>query len=276
MRRFFFMSVIFLNVTLQASSMFTLSGVKSVYVVVEIRAKSVPKSFKADMIERINEELDTLKIRHDNYDQRAFALIINEYPVDNAKLITIKLGLGEQVLRLDTKEKTFALTYESSMPIVYHKGDDIEDKLEDALNLLLDDFSEQYVEEQKKIEKATLKEGDFASIMGYETHYKKALAKAKKLKKPLLLVLVANYCPWCRKFENRVLSKKEVNRIIQNRFVALIINKEKEPFPKRFNKNFTPIVHFIDYKTQKSYKTIVGYNNKEAFLRALKEEQKKH
>ena len=85
-----------------------------------------------------------------------------------------------------------------------------------------------------------------------------------------MLVLVSNFCPWCRKFEQRVLLKKEVNDLIQKNYIPLILNKEKDPFPKEFDTGFTPIIHFIDYKTQKSYKNVIGYNNKDEFTYILK------
>ena len=106
--------------------------------------------------------------------------------------------------------------------------------------------------------------------MFYETNYDEAIKKGKKLHKNIMLVLVANYCPWCRKFEQRVLIKKEVNDLVQKNYIPLIINRETKKFPKKFDKSFTPIVHFIDYKTEKSNASIVGYNNKDNFVYLLK------
>ena len=252
-----------------ASTMFTLSNIKSVYPIVEIGAKEVPKSFKQTAKEEINSMLDELKIKHNGYDQRALALLISSKHIDNKVLITIKLDIGEQVYRIDSKEKTFAITYSSKEVVQLTKEDEVVEQLEDALDVLLDRFSEQYLEENKKIEKVDLKNDDFSKL-GYETNYDIAVKKAQKLKKPILLVLVANYCPWCRKFEENVLRKKEVNTIIQNNYIPLIINKEKGGFPKELDIAFTPITHFINYKTLKSEKMVAGYNNKDEFIYTLK------
>lgn len=46
---------------------------------------------------------------------------------------------------------------------------------------------------------------EFADVYSYETNYEKAYLKARKEKKNILLITVANYCPWCKKLENRVL-----------------------------------------------------------------------
>ncbi|MEJ2373572.1 MAG: thioredoxin family protein [Sulfurimonas sp.] len=253
----------------EASTMFTLTGVDKVYPVVEVGVKEVPKSFKQSAKDEINAILDELNIKHDGYDPRALALLVGGTHIGNTLVITMKLEIGEQVYRVNSKEKTFAITYATQERIVIKEGDDVVDQLEDALLVLLDRFSEQYIEENKKIQKVDLKNDDFSKL-GYETNYDQAVKKAQKLKKPILLVLVANYCPWCRKFEENVLRKKEVNSIIQNNYIPVIINKEKGGFPKEFDIAFTPITHFIDYKTLKSVKMVAGYNNKDEFLYTLR------
>lgn len=120
----------------------------------------------------------------------------------------------------------------------------------------------------------TPKEGitqeNFADEMKYETNFDEAVKKAKKSGKGVMLVLVANYCPWCRKFEQRVLSRGDADEALRKNYVPLILNKEEGKFPKRFLTYFTPVVQFIDYKTLQSHETIVGYNNKEDFFYFIK------
>ncbi len=261
-------------VVVNASTMFTLSGVKKVYPVVEIMGKDIGQEDKTMILESVNEILDELQIDHDGYDQRAFAVLVRSMKVDQALLVNVELVLGEQVHRLDTTEKTFALTYQSKEYFLLHKGDDVTDRLEDAIVTLLDKFAEQYKEENKAIVKVDAGEREFATVAGYETDYATALKKAKKAKKPLMLLLVSNFCPWCRKFEQRVLLKKDVNERIHADYIPLILNKERDSFPKKFDMSFTPIVHFIDYKTEESYKSVAGYNNKEEFLYILRSFQK--
>lgn len=249
--------------------MYTLSGIKKVYPLVEVSSKEIPKEFKQTAKEELLSVLDELGINHEGYDQRALALLINATHIENTFVVTMKLVIGEQVLRIDTKEKTFAMTYESVEKIQAKNSEELEDQLEDALAVLLDRFNEQYLEENKKIVRVDLQNDDFSKI-GYETNYNAALKKAQQLKKPILLVLVANYCPWCRKFEQNVLRKKDVNDLIQSDYIPVIINKEKGGFPKKFDMSFTPIVHFIDYKKGNSIKTVAGYNNKDEFLYTLR------
>lgn len=265
--------VFFTNLILSASTSFTLSGINKLYLVVEISGQTIPKTYKSSIMESLQTVTDDLKIDTTGYDPRCLAVLINETKINESTMINIRLIIGEEVKRLDSNEKTFALTYQSMDHFLFQEGDDLEDKLEDTFDTMLLKFSEQYQEENKKISKVTINEQNFASEMGYETNYDEAVKKAQKLKKNIMLVLVSNFCPWCRKFEQRVLLKNEVNAIVQKNYVPLILNKEKDTFPKEFDTGFTPIIHFIDYKTQKSYHNVIGYNNKDEFTYLLRSDK---
>jgi len=265
-----FFLVLFSNLILNASTMFTLSGINKLYLVVEIGGKTVPISYKSTILESLRTVTDELKIDTKGYDPRSLAVLVNEMKVNETTVVNIQLLIGEEVQRLGSDEKTFALTYQTMGHFLFNDGDDVEELFEDTFDTMLAKFSEQYMEENKKITKVVINEENFASEMKYETNYDEAVQKSKKLQKNIMLVLVSNYCPWCRKFEQRVLLKEDVNGIIQKNYIPLIINREKDPFPKEFDTGFTPIVHFIDHKTQKSYKNVVGYNNKDEFTYILR------
>ncbi|MDA3947416.1 MAG: thioredoxin family protein [Helicobacteraceae bacterium] len=261
--------ILLVTTVLSANTMYTLAGVKKVYPVVEVSGINLSKTHKKLLYAQLKTVTDELAINTSGYDQRSLALIVNEMYVGKTVVIKVRLLIGEEVRRLDSDTKTFALTYDDTAHFILSKDDDVEENLEDTLDTLLAKFSEQYIEENKAFTKVVIDETDFAKAMGYETNYEAAVKKAKKSGKNIMLVLVSNYCPWCRKFEERVLLKKEVNAMIQQNYIPLIINKEKEPFPKKFDKGFTPIIHFIDYKTLQSYASVVGYNSKDEFLYLL-------
>ena len=264
------LAVLFTHTILNASTMYTLSGIDKLYLVVEISGKTVPLSYKESIMESLKSTTDELKIDTKGYDPRSLAVLIGEKVYNDTTVVNIQLVVGEEVRRLDNNEKTFALTYQSFGSFTLGEDDELEDVFEDTFDSMLAKFSEQYAEENKKITKVEINEENFASEMKYETNFNEAVKRAKKEQKNIMLVLVSNYCPWCRKFEQRVLLKKEVNAIIQKNYIPLILNREKDPFPKEFDTGFTPIVHFIDHKTQKSYKSVVGYNNKDEFTYILK------
>ena len=112
---------------------------------------------------------------------------------------------------------------------------------------------------------------DFAKEHNYETNYEVALKKAKEQKKDVMFIMVANFCPWCQKFEKKVLSKKKIDVKIHKKYIPLIINREEKNFPEEFNSPFIPVMYFVDYKTNKIKKKVVGYNNKADFIDIVNE-----
>ena len=264
------LSLLLTNIILNASSIYTLFGVNKLYPVVEISGKTIPQSYKSMILESLKATTDDLNIDTKGYDPRSLAVLISENVFNDTIVVTIQFVIGEEVRRMDNNEKTFALTYQSLESFTLNEDDELEDVFEDTFDTMLAKFSEQYIEENKKIAKVVINEENFAAEMKYETNFDEAVKKSKKEQKNIMLVLVSNYCPWCRKFEQRVLLKEDVNSVIQNNYIPVIINREKDPFPKEFDTGFTPIVHFIDYTTQKSYKNVIGYNNKDEFTYILK------
>jgi len=112
---------------------------------------------------------------------------------------------------------------------------------------------------------------EFAKEFNYETNYEVALKKAKEQKKDVMFIMVANFCPWCQKFEKKVLSKKKIDAKIQKKYIPLIINREEKNFPKEFASPFIPVMYFVDYKTNTIKKKVVGYNNKSDFIDIVNE-----
>ncbi|MEN8147519.1 MAG: thioredoxin family protein [Campylobacterota bacterium] len=262
-----------LSTLLTADTMFTLSGINKVYPVVDMSGKKIPKTYKTVILEQLLETTEELNIDTSEYGTRSLAVLVNEKYVGEEIVIDIRLIISEQVHRLDDKEKVFAITYADKQHFAFDER--FEDNLEDALDTLFMRFAAQYQEENKVIVKVAVEKKSFAATIGYETNYDAALKRAKKEKKNIMLVIVSNYCPWCLKFEDRVLLKKDVNTLIHKKYIPLIINKDKDPFPKRFNKAFSPVVHFIDYKSEQSYASVAGYHNRDEFFYLLKKDSSK-
>lgn len=252
-------------VWLQAETIFTLRGIDKVYPVVEIKGTKVPQSEKRYLRDELKSTTDDLHIDTKGYNQRSLALLVSEVYAGKCVLIKVRLLIGEQVKRADSEEKVFALTYEESSLFPYAK-DDVTDRLEDTVDELLAKFADQYREEHRAIKRIADTGGSIEQELGYGTDYANALDKAKREHKNVMLVVVSNQCPWCRKFEQQVLRRKEVNAAVHRKYVPVIVNKEKGGLPAAFNLGFTPIVYFIDPKTGKSYHRSVGYNEREAFM----------
>jgi tryptophan synthase alpha subunit len=106
----------------------------------------------------------------------------------------------------------------------------------------------------------------FAKEMQYETVYEDAVKKAKKEGKNIMLVMVTHYCPWCRKYERDTLSKKSVNSFVMDKYVPLILNREKGAFPKKFDTPRIPTTFFIAPKDDRLIYSEMGYKTKSEFF----------
>jgi len=110
----------------------------------------------------------------------------------------------------------------------------------------------------------------FAQKMNYFTNYEEALQEGVKKYKPLMFIVETTTCPWCKKLENQVLSKENINAIIQTNFVPLILNRDKDNYPKKlFEAKGVPTTFFIDPLTQKILHKVRGYKSKKAFTKEL-------
>ena len=112
-----------------------------------------------------------------------------------------------------------------------------------------------------------------AKELGYHSDYNKAMIIAKKEDKPLMLVVVTSYCPWCRKFERKSLSSKKIAPMVKSMFIPVIVdrNKDAEMFPKKFQTPRIPTVFFVDPKDGMKYWESLGYLNKTEFAEALED-----
>ena len=263
------LALIFLIATaLQADSVFVLKNIKSLSIIAELHSNKVDAHYKSYIKEQMHKVAKELGINSTGYHQRTLALIVTHTNMGETFILNSELVLGENVRRLDDKEKVYAITYidREFTPVDDPKDQDqISDALEDAVDTLLERFADQYRKDNRPNPKKT-----FAEAMRYETDYDTALKKAKKEGKNLMLVLTSEYCPWCRKFEKNVLQKDEVNRAVHATYVPLILNRDKKAFPKKFTSTFVPVLYFIDAKNEEILHQVVGYNQGEAFLQLLK------
>lgn len=111
---------------------------------------------------------------------------------------------------------------------------------------------------------------EFAQNNGYELDYKSALLKAKSQNKGVMLLLVTNYCPWCKKYEQLTLSNKEINDKIHSKYIPIIINREERNFPLEFDSIVVPVTYFVDAKNEKISNSVKGYQTKDEFKLLLK------
>ena len=116
---------------------------------------------------------------------------------------------------------------------------------------------------------------EFAKEMHFYRDYDLALLEAKKTDKPIMLIIVADYCPWCRKLERRTLASNEIKARL-NEVVSVIMDQkyDADRFPKMFLTPRKPTVFFINPKTGEHFYESIGYVKKDEFADALDEVKK--
>lgn len=109
---------------------------------------------------------------------------------------------------------------------------------------------------------------EFATEVNYLRNYDMAVQTAKEQKKLLMIVVVGDYCPWCKKFERKTLKDSEVMAKVNENFVGIIIDKYKDKgkYPKEYYAPLIPAVFFIDPKDQKSLFETVAYMKPDEFM----------
>lgn len=92
-----------------------------------------------------------LKIDTSGYSYRTLAFIIYDTSLDDNIVINIELILGEEIQRLDDKEEVYAFTYKNSKQFISNnkEKDDIEEELLDNVDILLNAFLKQYIEDNE-------------------------------------------------------------------------------------------------------------------------------
>lgn len=109
---------------------------------------------------------------------------------------------------------------------------------------------------------------EFASDLNYSRDYNSAVQVAKKEHKMLMLVIVADYCPWCKKFERKTLKNDLVDSKVKMNFIPLIIDKHRDEgnYPDKFHSPLIPTTFFIDPDTEESMYKSMSYITKRDFL----------
>ncbi len=114
---------------------------------------------------------------------------------------------------------------------------------------------------------------NFAKSASYYRDYNLALANAQKQHKILMLVLVADFCPWCKKFERKSLEDSSIDKLVKENFIPIIVDsyRDKQKYPKKYFTKKLPTVYFIDSNTKKVLNKSELYVKKSHFRTAIEE-----
>ncbi len=100
--------------------------------------------------------------------------------------------------------------------------------------------------------------------------FDKALQRAKKEHKIIMIEAMSKDCHFCRKMEREVLIEKEVVEAIEKDFIPVAIDIKKHELPLDLKVELTPSFIFVD-ENKNILTTIPGAWSKEDFLEILKE-----
>jgi len=114
----------------------------------------------------------------------------------------------------------------------------------------------------------------FGSDLGWNSDYQEALKEAKAQNKDIYMLITSNDCRWCRKFEEITLSKAEVIKKLQKKYILLSIDRDFDDVDKRFNLRTIPRHYFIDKNDNIIY-TFAGAWKKDDFYSFLKDVEEK-
>jgi len=262
------------SISLYAQSFYVLTGVDS-YDTIVANMSSKTTKYSADIKSLMQSMSKEIGVNIKGHPSRVLVFVIGDVSMGDAVGVEVKLELGEYVLREGSTQAVFGVTYEETKLIApdFKDEEDVDDQLADTIEEMLEKFKLQYIQDNNKLSaaKTLVTHETFASIMGYETNYKTALVKAQKEGKKLLIFMTTSYCPWCRKLENRILSQNDIDSKIKSSYIPLMLNLDKDSYPKQFAKTrFTPILYIVNTKDESIEYKFVGYSNRDAFLEVLK------
>ena len=113
---------------------------------------------------------------------------------------------------------------------------------------------------------------EYATKMGFERQYAKGLQQAKEQGLKLLVMITKEQCGWCRRFEKRTLKDQEVQKLLDQKFVVVVLDKyhDKGEYPsEKLKAPFTPKSFVVDPTSERVLKEFNGYVAKDDFIQRL-------
>jgi len=142
---------LFSVVSLHVQSMFLLTKIPKLYLVVENYSQKIPMSLKKEIYDEMKHITNEMQIDTKGYSFRTFGIMINDTRIADKDILTVELILGEEVHRMDDNEDIYALTYQKKNYIDAEgkNNDDLSEELLENIDLLLSEFSNQYKEDNE-------------------------------------------------------------------------------------------------------------------------------
>jgi thioredoxin-related protein len=109
-----------------------------------------------------------------------------------------------------------------------------------------------------------------AQEIRWEKDYHTAVAKAQKVKKPILFVFSSHACKWCRHLEATTFSDPKVIARLNKEFVNVIAYTDENDYvPRELWMPGTPALWFLDNHAEPMFQAIQGSVGPSDFLGAV-------
>jgi len=116
-----------------------------------------------------------------------------------------------------------------------------------------------------------LLEALYGASISWERNYPKALDKAKRADKPLMVYLYLPDCGTCNYMNKNVFTQRGVIDYLEKNYVAVKLYTNDKGLPDELKSEMAPVFHFIDPRSSKKIETVIGGKNAESFLELIEE-----
>lgn len=107
------------------------------------------------------------------------------------------------------------------------------------------------------------------SISLWAFNFEEAVMEAKKEHKLLLVELEMESCPYCERMDKFVLSKDDVKKLINEHYVFIKLDINKEVIPEHLTSRMTPTFYFLSSDGENIIEEIKGAPSKSDFINYL-------
>ena len=152
LKNIFVLTLLF-STFISADSIFLLTKMKKIYLVVDNQSSKIPtnSTIKNDIYDELKNLAKELKIDSTGHSHRALGVLIYDTSIGDKFVLNVDLVLGEEVKRIDDGEDVYAFTYEKRKQFFIENKtvEEIEEKILDSVDILLVNFSKQYIEDNE-------------------------------------------------------------------------------------------------------------------------------
>lgn len=109
----------------------------------------------------------------------------------------------------------------------------------------------------------------FLSISLWAFNLEEAVMQAQKEHKLLLIELEMESCPYCERMDKFVLSKDDVKKLIDEQYIFIKLDINKEVIPEHLTSRMTPTFYFLSSDGENIIEEIKGVPSKSDFINYL-------